>query len=445
VKLGSTIRIDYNELTPRQLRTLKGKLTFATPQGDVVTCYRDVISGGYIKLPRGARYLLNGSFQTQDFRSKPAMPKLHFTVKLDDTSKSERFKGQSAAVKSMFENEQGQIIRPPGTGKTQIALAFIAECQTRTLVLVHTKDILKQWEEYARNAIPDLDIGIIQGKRVDIGHLTLATVQTVKRWVGPGPENKKFWRQFGCVIADEGHHGAANTWEIILNSCPAFYRFSFTASPTRADGLHPALKFVFGPIIHRQKFSSPVDLKVVPVRTKFYYPYRGKWDWTRMIDKLISDDKRNQQIVEVIEREAHSGNSILVLSRRIEHLERLDEAYGGNSEILTGGRSDSDRKQILADFKAGTIRVLFATQLADEALDVPRLNRVLLVHPGKAEGRLIQQIGRAIREHASKKDAIVYDFVDWRISILRRQWSQRRRAYKQNKIAIRQKGRLKWR
>ena len=102
MKLGSTIRIDYNELTPRQLRTLKGKLTFATPQGDVVTCYRDVISGGYIKLPRGAKYLLNGSFQIQDFRSKPAMPKLHFTVKLDDTSKSERFKGQSAAVKSMF-------------------------------------------------------------------------------------------------------------------------------------------------------------------------------------------------------------------------------------------------------------------------------------------------------------------------------------------------------
>jgi superfamily II DNA or RNA helicase len=444
VKVGATIKLDYAELTRRQMSALKRELTFATPSGDVVTCYRDVITGGYMRIPRGARYLLNGHPAT-DVRSKPPMPKLHFTVKLDDTSKSKRFGGQSDAVKAMFKNEQGQIVRPPGTGKTQIALKFIAECETRTLVLVHTKDILKQWVEYAEKAIPGIEIGVIGGGKVKIGHLTIATVQTIKRFAIPGQKEKKFWRQFGCVIVDEGHHGAAKTWEMILNCCPAFYRFSFTASPTRADGLHPALKFVFGPIIHRQKFSSPIPLHVEPIRTQFYYAYRGKWDWTRMIDKLITDEARNRQIAEVIDREASSGNSVLVLSRRIEHLEKLSEATQCNSEILTGARRDSDRERVLAAFRKGTVQVLFATQLADEALDIPRLNRVLLTHPGKAEGRLIQQIGRAIREHVGKEDAVIYDFIDWRIGVLRRQWSQRRRAYKQNRITIRQRRRLKWR
>jgi superfamily II DNA or RNA helicase len=443
VKLGSTIRIGYGELTSRELERLRRSLSFATPDGKVVTCYRDVISGGYIRIPRGAQYLLNG-YAVQDVRSLPVMPRMKFTVKLDDIEKSERFVGQRAAVDAMFEHEQGQIIRPPGTGKTQIALAFAAECETRTLVLVHTKDILNQWVDYAREAIPEIPIGIIQGNRVQIGHLTIATVQTIKKFVEPSLGKKKFWRHFGCVIVDEGHHGAARTWEIILNSCPAYYRFSFTASPTRADGLHPALNFLYGPVIHRQKFSSPVDLKVVPVKTKFYYPYRGTWDWTNMVTALVQDDTRNERIAKIANREAEAGNSILVLSRRIEHLERIADKLEGHCEILTGSRKDADRRKILTDFRAGRIPTLLATQLADEALDVPRLNRIILVHPGKHEGRIIQQIGRAIREHPKKKDAVIYDVVDPRVGVLRRQWDKRKRTYRQNRIAIRKRGKVKW-
>jgi superfamily II DNA or RNA helicase len=443
VKLGSTIRIEYNELSRRELEKLRRKLSFATPDGKVVTCFQDVISGGYIRIPRGADYLLNGMPRT-DLRSKPPMPKLKFRMILDDVEKDERFAGQTDALAAMFEHERGQVIRPPGTGKTQIALAFIARCETRTLVLVHTKDILNQWVEYAQRAIPGIDIGIIQGKKVEIGHLTIATVQSVKRFVEPHPDKKKFWRQFGCIIVDEGHHGAARTWETILNSCPAYYRFSFTASPTRADGLHPALNFLYGPVIHKQKFSSPVDLKVVPVKTKFYYPYRGTWDWTSMVTALVQDEERNRQIARIVDEEAAAGNSVLVLSRRIEHLERIAGELSGRCEILTGNRKDKERQQILADFRRGRIPILLATQLADEALDVPRLNRVVLTHPGKHEGRIIQQIGRAIRQHPEKQNAVIYDIIDPRVSILRRQWDKRKRAYRQNRIAIRKKGRLKW-
>jgi hypothetical protein len=40
-------------------------------------------------------------------------------------------------------------------------------------------------------------------------------------------------------------------------------------------------------------------------------------------------------------------------------------------------------------------------------------------------GRLVQQIGRALREHPDKEDAVVYDFVDHKVGVLRRQWMQR--------------------
>jgi superfamily II DNA or RNA helicase len=439
--VDSILRVGINEIPKKEWERIERSLTFGKGNGDVVMAYRRLIAQGIYQLPRGAWAIMPDYIRYKDQRMAPAMPELNFTVKLDDISLDPRYKGQTDAVEAMFENEQGLIVRPPGTGKTQIALAFAAACKTRTLVLVHTEDILKQWFEYVSDAIPELEgkVGIIRGKTYEIGHITIATVQTLKRYIG----KKKFWEQFGCVIADEAHHVSAPTWEAIMNCCPARYRFGFTASPTRADGMHPTMKFIIGPIIHRQKFSSPIKLTVVPVKTQFKSLYRGSWDYTGLVTRLVQDEERNKLIAEVVNREVGEGNSILVLSRRIEHLELIAEFLDHECEILTGKIAKSERVRIISGLRDGSIRCVLATQLADEALDVPRLNRVALVHPGKHEGRIIQQIGRAIRQHPTKQDAVIYDFIDYRISILRNQWNQRKRAYKTDKISIKSTGRMR--
>jgi superfamily II DNA or RNA helicase len=439
--VDSLISVRFDELTASQSKRLEKELTFVSDAGEVVTSYIKRYTRGDYVLPRGAWFLLPDSIRYIDRRSCPEIPMFNFTVKLDDVEKDARFAGQSEAVAEMFEQEQGLIVRPPGTGKTQIALAFAAACQTRTLVLVHTEDILEQWTEYAENSIEGADIGIIRGKRVEIGDVTIATVQTLHRMIDRGTP-KKFWRQFGCVFADEAHHVSAPTWEAVLNTLPARYRFGFTASPTRADGLERTMRYIVGPVIHRQKFSSPVDLKVVPVRTKFNFRYRGPFDWQPLLKAVISSDYRNGLIARKVDREIARGNSVLVLSRRIEHLERIAEAMQSDSKMLTGHKTSAVRKTTIRDFRTGEIRCLLATQLADEALDVPRLNRVFLVHPGKAEGRLVQQVGRAIREHPEKSDAKIYDFVDRKVGVLRKQWDTRKRVYRKNGISI-HKRRLK--
>jgi superfamily II DNA or RNA helicase len=439
--VDSIIRVGISELSPGEWKRVEKSLTFMTDDGDIVQSFKRLLFEGVYVMPRGAWYVLPAHVRYKDQRSFPPMPKLKFTLKLDDVSRDPRFAGQSEAVDAMFENEQGLIIRPPGTGKTQIALYFAAKCKTRTLVLVHTEDILQQWVQYAKEAMPDAEVEIWRGRTKRIGHITIATVQTIKNKIG----DEKFWQQFGCVIVDEAHHVAASSWEAIMNSCPARYRFGFTASPTRADSWHPAMRHIIGPIIHRQKFTSPVRLEIVPVKTNFKSLYRGSWDWTNLMTRLVRDDGRNQQIAEVVDAEIEKGNSVLVLSRRIEHLEAIAERMHEKSEILTGARRKRERASILHDFKDGTIRCLLATQLADEALDVPRLNRVCLVFPGKHEGRIIQQIGRAIRQHSTKKDAVIFDFIDPRVSVLRRQWNQRRATYKKNKISIKRTGVLAWR
>src|SRR5215831_13805270 len=121
--VGSQLTVGFGELSLVQWERLLASLTFPL-DGDVVQCYRRLVTKGCYKLPRGAWNLLPDSITYSDKRSFPAAPEYDFKLTLDDVEKDPRFSGQSDAVAAMFEHEQGLLIRPPGTGKTQIALAF---------------------------------------------------------------------------------------------------------------------------------------------------------------------------------------------------------------------------------------------------------------------------------------------------------------------------------
>lgn len=443
--IESTILVHRDELTRKEWRKVFHALTFFDAEENTVTCYRWLKKQNMVELPRGAWSLLPdreyGEFI--DNRTYPSAPRHAFMVKLGDLSKGKGFEGQEDAVNSMLMQEQGLVIRPPGTGKTQIALAFIAACETNTLVIVHTEDILQQWVQYAQRAIPTIDVGVIRAGEFEIKQLTIATVQTVKRRLR---EYRLDWaKEFGAIISDEAHHVPANTWETIMNASPARFRFGFSATEKRADGREPLMRSLVGPVIHKLEFKSQVPITCRPLKTQFYYGYRGAFDWHRLLARLTQDSERNKTIAHAAVEEIIAGNSVLVLSRRINHLQLIYDAmatrFPNASEqmrttILTGRVSDKKRMQIVKDFRRGKIKCLLATQLADEALDVPRLNRVILTYPGKHAGRLIQQVGRAIREYPDKTEAIIYDVVDDRVSVLRRQWMERKQAYKSMKIDI---------
>jgi superfamily II DNA or RNA helicase len=344
----------------------------------------------------------------------------------------------------MLEHEQGIVVAQPGWGKTNVALAFAAVVKTPTLVLVHTEDIMQQWIDRAAEVIPDAKIGVIRGKESRIGDVTISTVQTFRRRLRARPE---LGTCFGAVILDEAHHAPANTFDEILNALSAKYRFGFTATDKRADGRHPYMTTVLGPVIYRSKFQSKVPVKVVPLKSGFKYRYRGSWDWRNLLNALKADEKRNNKIAKKAVKCIKQGHSVLILSREIDHLQAIyehmqlefdfDEGWYQTCAILAAKlMGKEERRETLDKFRAGEIKCVLATQLADEALDVPILSRVFLTFPGKHDGRIIQQVGRALREHPEKSDAVIYDVVDDLIGVLRRQWMMRKQAYKSMRIPI---------
>jgi len=151
---------------------------------------------------------------------------------------------------------------------------------------------------------------------------------------------------------------------------------------------------------------------------------------------LVGEDRRGQIVLPRgavgVLRDIMAGHTILVLSNRVTHCRQLAEAIsdrGISAEALTGSVGKAKRKRVLQSFREGSVKVLCATSLADEGLDIERLSRLILATPARAEGRTIQRLGRLMRPHPGKGTPVLFDLVDEH-PMARRQHTARRRAYR---------------
>jgi len=178
---------------------------------------------------------------------------------------------------------------------------------------------------------------------------------------------------------------------------------------------------VMGPVVHTVENvllignGNILKPKINVVHTGAYYPVVESY--TELIERLIKDRARNQLIVDLISEEARAGRFCLVLTERVNHARELHRLFSEinqdtTSFVITGRDPKETRRQAIDAMNAGTGHVLFSTKLADEGLDIKRLDRLFLTCPVRAVGKVRQQIGRIQRTFPGKKDAVVYDFLD---------------------------------
>jgi len=268
---------------------------------------------------------------------------------------------------------------------------------------------------------------MIGGGRFDVRDVTVALVQSLT-----AERLEALKVRFGAVIVDEVHHASAASYVRVLRTLLVQRRYGLTATP-RTDGLWPIVLAWVGPIVHTTTRADLVDAgaSVLPrykvVETAFAGEYEDSDDWAPLLEELVEDDGRNQLIVDTAA--AHCKTELgAVLTGRVAHAERL--AYlarqrGMRAYALTGCVRAGERSRILQAAREGHVDLITATQLFDEGIDVPRLSRVFLVFPSKAEPRFVQRVGRALRPHAEKAVPVVFDFHDVRVGVLRHQGSKR--------------------
>lgn len=345
-------------------------------------------------------------------------------------------KYQKPAVEKALRAKSGIIQAPCGSGKTIIGLDITAGAMQPALWLVHTKDLLQQAldriEEYLQ--MPKNEIGIIgDGKRVIGEKITVGMVQSLARRLDMQLVNK-----FGLLLLDEAHHAPARTFSQVVGAFPALYRFGLTATPYRRDGMHPLMYYTIGYTIHKisraelMQSGELVAPKFALIPTEFAFQYRD--NYAGMIEALTQDEDRNRLIIQRVAQEAKAGHYCLVLSERIAHCELLrrmltNVAPDVKAAVLIGELSGADRQKVLNGLRARKLNVVFATKVADEGLDISHLDRLFLATPYRSAHRVKQQVGRVMRPAAGKKDAVVYDFVDENVPVLKQQVEIRRDVY----------------
>jgi superfamily II DNA or RNA helicase len=273
------------------------------------------------------------------------------------------------------------------------------------------------------------------GKAKPTGKIDIAVMQSVSRQgeVNPLVEN------YGHVIIDECHHVGAVSFDAILKRVKAKYVLGLTATPIRRDGQQPIIFMQCGPIRHKaaKPASAPHDLEVIPhmLHKRIDLPQEaGIQDVFR---QLAIDEARTAAIAAQIENSFSQGRKVLVLTERTEHLDAIQAALTGkvlSLFILHGRMTKKLRTTLITELNAlppDEPRVLLATgKLVGEGFDHPPLDTLVLAMPISWAGTLQQYAGRLHREHATKTDVRVIDFVDMGHPALLRMWEKRQRGYR---------------
>ena len=344
---------------------------------------------------------------------------------------------QEAAVAAMSHQETGVLCAPTAFGKTVVAAAMIARRRVNTLILVQRTDLLRQWQERLQTFL-GFEKGMLGtiggGKAKPSGKIDIALMQSLSH----KSEVKPLVEAYGQVIVDECHHIGARSFEAILKRVQARFVLGLTATPIRRDGQDPIIFMQCGPLRYtaEQSGGAPRDLVVVPHEMTTRIDLPDDAGIQKVFRYLADDEGRTEAIAAAIRVAVGQGRKILALTERTDHVHAISTALNGTIPkpfILHGKMSRKQRTSLIAALNAlpqDLPRVVVATgKLVGEGFDHPPLDTLILAMPVSWKGTLQQYAGRLHREHSTKSDVRIIDFVDIGHPALIRMWNKRQRGY----------------
>jgi len=120
------------------------------------------------------------------------------------------------------------------------------------------------------------------------------------------------------------------------------------------------------------------------------------------------------KLYELVIKEVNNGKNLIIFShyrdttmRIVKELEKFEEVkverfVGQASKKDDEGLSQKKQKEIIERFRLGEFNVLVATSVAEEGLDIPEVDMVILFEPVPSEIRSIQRRGRTARRKSGE-------------------------------------------
>jgi len=110
----------------------------------------------------------------------------------------------------------------------------------------------------------------------------------------------------------------------------------------------------------------------------------------------------------------HPGRRTILFCCSVAHAEFVKAwlvARGVRTAAIHSGPTADERSQALADLKNGDVDAVCAVDVLNEGVDVPTVDRVVMLRPTESSVVFLQQLGRGLRAADGKKALTVIDFV----------------------------------
>jgi len=346
---------------------------------------------------------------------------------------------------------RGVVVLPTGAGKTVVAFMALAQVPVRTLVVVPTIDLLRQWRDglIEKAGLPKEMVGVVGGGERAPRDVTVMTYDSAAM-------PRRDLSTYGLLIVDEAHHLPAPTYRTIADKMAAPWRLGLSATPERADGGHLDLARLIGPEVYRR---LPAELAeeghIAKYREKRLYVdltaderarYDGlmaEWKWylARQRGQLMRGDFFQQLIRQSAHDpaarralQAHHQARLIALNARakIDRVEELLAEHRAENAlvfceyttmvdaigrrlalpIITYKTDPDERRLVLDGFRAGRFTKLVTGRVLNEGVDVPDARVAIVVSGSSATREYIQRLGRVLRPKAG--EALLYEIISRR-------------------------------
>jgi len=315
-----------------------------------------------------------------------------------------------------------------GLGKTWLAAFDVLAIgkslgrQPRVLIIAHRAEILVQAEATVRSAMQsewdETRVSWYLGANHDMsGDLVVASIQKLTRPEGLLALDSQ---HFDYVVIDEVHHAQAPSYRRVMARLNATFTLGLTATPERTDGVDVASLFddvlawqatvgdgiAEGSLVpfHYLGLKDDVDFDQIPWRN-------GRFD-NKALEEKLENSERMERLWTAWQADPAARTLVFCCSRRHALYTRdwLRRRNVHAAAVFSGSGGDS-RSDSLSDFIDGKLQALCVVDLFNEGLDVPDVDRVVMLRPTESKVIFLQQLGRGLRAAENKLRLKVIDFV----------------------------------
>ncbi|WP_227354639.1 DEAD/DEAH box helicase [Haladaptatus salinisoli] len=342
---------------------------------------------------------------------------------------------------------RGVLELPTGSGKTVIGVKAIERCQTPTLVVVPTIDLLEQWRRVLETEF-DTPIGQLGGGEQNVEALTVSTYDSAYL------RADDIGDRFGLAVFDEVHHLGGEGYREIARLLAAPARMGLTATFERPDGAHEVVGDLVGPKVFdvdvdelAGEYLAPYDVKrmtveLTPEERDRYEREQGVFtdylaksnirmqsgsDYQELVkrsgndpeareallakqrarDIMMNSDAKVATLADILDN--HCDDRVIVFTAHNDLVYRLSERF--LIPAVTHQTPTAERREVLDRFRRGEYSRVVTSNVLDEGVDVPDANVAVVLSGSGSEREFTQRLGRILREKGDGGRAILYEVV----------------------------------